>query len=428
MKLLKRLVIIALVVIILSFAFKYFNDPYLTTVSGSDLAYTLDLDETLTYEQAKEDIDYLYKKLRRNHYSFVENDNDDIYNKYTEMITNLEETNTILDLYIETSKLISLLNDAHSKIGYKGENLLYLENNLEFNNDKIYVEIEDFMYEVYSINDIQTEDLVDSAKLVTSYENEYYFNYSFSQKLVNNINLMQMGVNHNNDYIEITYIDSGIAKTIQSDFIRKTSSSVDLVTYHIDTDNGIAYIKINQMILNEFLIDNISSFFLEVEQNNISKIVIDLADNGGGNSSVIQAFISYLDVDEYKRFGSYIKYPFYHQEFEPKIISNNKKSNLYDGEIYIVTSNKTFSAAMMFVTTFYDNFDVTIIGQPLGNAPISYGDGLLFQLPNSKLVLQTTYKKFIRPDETNLENTIYPDYYLDDFSYESIKSTIMEID
>jgi C-terminal processing protease CtpA/Prc len=83
----------------------------------------------------------------------------------------------------------------------------------------------------------------------------------------------------------------------------------------------------------------------------------------------------------------------------------------YDDNVYVLTSPKTFSSATMFSVYLQDNDLGKVIGEPSGNRPSAYGDVLSFQLPNSKLIFNTTYKYFIRPDATkDGEDAQKPDY------------------
>lgn len=54
--------------------------------------------------------------------------------------------------------------------------------------------------------------------------------------------------------------------------------------------------------------EGLYNFFQEVSKNNIQNIAIDLRENTGGNSLVINQFIRYLDVDTYFGYSSEIRY------------------------------------------------------------------------------------------------------------------------
>ena len=56
-----------------------------------------------------------------------------------------------------------------------------------------------------------------------------------------------------------------------------------------------------------------------------------------------------------------------------------------------------------------DNNLGKVIGEPSSNKPESYGDCLYFQLPNSKLKIAISFKKWYRIDQTKKDLLIEPD-------------------
>lgn len=53
--------------------------------------------------------------------------------------------------------------------------------------------------------------------------------------------------------------------------------------------------------------------------------------------------------------------------------------------------------------------EVTIVGEPTGGKPSSYGNVIRFKMPNSKIKFSLSTKKFIRPNENIDEDSLYPD-------------------
>ena len=57
-----------------------------------------------------------------------------------------------------------------------------------------------------------------------------------------------------------------------------------------------------------------------------------------------------------------------------------------------------------------DNGLGTIIGEPTGNAPSSYGDVPTFQMPNTGFSFTVSHKRFVRPNPDNdPADALYPD-------------------
>ena len=83
---------------------------------------------------------------------------------------------------------------------------------------------------------------------------------------------------------------------------------------------------------------------------------------------------------------------------------------VFDGQLYVLTNIKTYSAAMDFAMLIADNDLGIIVGEPSGNLPDSYGDILSFQMPNSKLMLCVSHKRWYRIDRSKSGQPIRPDY------------------
>ena len=77
--------------------------------------------------------------------------------------------------------------------------------------------------------------------------------------------------------------------------------------------------------------------------------------------------------------------------------------------VYVLTDVYTYSSGMDFAMLVADNHLGTLIGEPCGNLPDSYGDILYFQLPHSQLNLTVSYKKWWRVDPEETGDPVTPD-------------------
>lgn len=77
--------------------------------------------------------------------------------------------------------------------------------------------------------------------------------------------------------------------------------------------------------------------------------------------------------------------------------------------VYVLTDVYTYSSGMDFAMLVADNHLGTLIGEPCGNLPDSYGDILRFQLPHSQLNLTVSYKKWWRVDPEKTGEPVIPD-------------------
>lgn len=73
-------------------------------------------------------------------------------------------------------------------------------------------------------------------------------------------------------------------------------------------------------------------------------------------------------------------------------------------------SNTTFSSARTFAVTLKDNEIATIIGEPTGGKPCSYGMPKKAETPNFKIRFRVSGALFLRPNaELDAEETLVPD-------------------
>lgn len=165
------------------------------------------------------------------------------------------------------------------------------------------------------------------------------------------------------------------------------------VSYKIDQEDSVGIFTLNQCYFNKEYRDTVDNFFADVTKNNIKNIIVDLRENTGGNSYVVYYFATYLKNLENANVKKIeIRTENGIEEIENKYASDNIKKmksdkNLFDGRIFILTSNLTFSSGIMFALEFSDNNLATIVGEVPGVSPTSYGDTSYcgYIISNSKL-------------------------------------------
>jgi C-terminal processing protease CtpA/Prc len=199
------------------------------------------------------------------------------------------------------------------------------------------------------------------------------------------------------------------------------------VRFEIDEKLSLGILTLDSCRYNDEYKNKLKEFFAEARKHNIQHIAVDVRNNGGGNSMVIDEFLSYLNIKKYKTFSSEIRYSkattlqrntTKDKGYKKPLFRLNTRYNrkcpypelIFNGKLYILTSAKTFSSANWFAVIVKDNKLGTVIGEPTGNAPTSYGDILQFQMPNTGFRFSCSYKKWIRPDTSNdPEDGLYPD-------------------
>jgi len=112
------------------------------------------------------------------------------------------------------------------------------------------------------------------------------------------------------------------------------------------------------------------ALFKLVDERHVTKLAIDLRQNGGGDYKVGRKYL----VNELKR--------------RPTL------------KAYVLVGNRTYSAAMNNAVDFRTEAHATLVGEPIGEKPNSYQENDEMTLPKSKIVVSysTRFYKFV-PDD-----------------------------
>jgi hypothetical protein len=105
------------------------------------------------------------------------------------------------------------------------------------------------------------------------------------------------------------------------------------------------------------------SLFETVDSEGLDRIVIDLRNNGGGNSAVLHPFLEGL-------------------------------AERPDLDVFVLIGRRTFSSALMNAIELDQEANATLVGEPTGGRPNHYGEVRSFALPNSQLKISYSTKFF----------------------------------
>jgi hypothetical protein len=268
---------------------------------------------------------------------------------------------------------------------------------------------------------------------------KYYYGFCYGFKLENLLKIKHSGgqiTDHQIKAISTLKDTLILPKKDSINFIRKIKHCSLSI---IDNDKSVAMIDINA-----FKGRHWRSFFRksfkDIKQKNITNLVIDLRDNGGGQITYGLNFLSYLVNKKmmlpfdrkpnllmfnpkYKmNFGTRMT-PFIFSTFMPQLpkhgrlqhyfIKFPKKRKAFKGNIYVLVNGKSFSMSGVSSTYLKYKANAIIIGEETGgniagsNAVIS---GHLL-LPNSKIKVQIPmYHLYHDIDVKNDGHGLIPDY------------------
>lgn len=413
----RKILIISIIgCLILAMGILYFfvyEDPMRGTMQNKTYNEMMGLNDFLTYEEAKADIDYLYELIRSRHYSAIDKTvSDDVEQAYQIVISQLKQENSLFEMWRNISLILHELDDGHARTGFMySETPLVYDMTLDIvSRSEWYIDLDGYEYPLVSMHGMSIEDIYDVAKETFSYENEYYLNYLLESRLVYTAYEYYFTGNWTAQG-NITYMDDQQSLvSFQMQVIPLSPSERKVIDYEIDQDQSVGLLKMNQMVNDQESKDMIYAFFNDVKTYGIDYVVIDISQNGGGNSLIIEELLRYFPVETYMNYGTGVRYRLFDLNYQPREVKNNIYETLkFEGQVYLITSPKTFSSAAMLTAIFKDNELGIIYGEPMGNQPSMYGDILQYQLKNSGFPITLTYKFFTRPNGVLTDETIMPD-------------------
>ena len=411
-------IFIVLFLLFYTFCYPYFGgtvfklNPH-STVAGADVK--------ITSKQAQADLDFTVKKLNRIHVA-LRNKNSleaqkisDAYKSASSYIKNHDEM-TVVELAQQIESVLSVLGDAHTALYVNYSTSQHYYKNVERHN----VADDDFI----GINGVRYEELLKQKSYLYSYEKESWaikdmINHSIS---LEGLKYMDIDVSSGVTYM-IETADGSIYEesAVIEDFLTYDEyveynkivqrEEKPFCYYSIDEEKSLAVFTLKSCRNNKQYSDTLQKMFTEIKQKGIKNLAIDVRGNGGGNSLVVNNLFRYLNIDKYKVSGQILRLGPFLVDFEIPTKKNHRVKDLtFDGDVYLLCSNSSFSSAMLFAQFVKDNNIGKLIGVAPGNNPNGYGEVVHLALPNSHLFVQVSCKKFKRVNQNTDEIYIEPDY------------------
>ncbi len=411
----KRIVLLTIaLLIIISIAYLFFFKTF--TIS----AYSYS--DSLTPDAMKMDTDYFIKTLKKNHPEMK-----DSHTNYDNIINGIYEKigkpMNAEDFYWTLNTLNVALKDGHTHFTVDQVNrdcidlpsLEWTSDGLIAKENKAFLKTGD---KIISIGGMTPPELLKSLNDLIPAEIEEWVKAN-TMAIAKGMFLRRLNLVDKNNNVNISYERNGrtaigemqlhqcgetafegINKLISYSASRKLKWSIDKV-------NSLGIITINTCPNGKEYVEGFRDFFREVNENKIKNVAVDLRKNDGGSSTVINQFLSFIDIKSYMYIGNKL---LYNNAEDFRDITPNDPP-LFKGSIYLLTSNSTFSAASDFVVILKANSLAKVIGQPTGNIPSFFGNIKSVSLPNSKFQFQyaTTRYKYPVPEDEQYK-AIIPDY------------------
>lgn len=321
----------------------------------------------------QEILEKIIKTLEVNHLNLYHNVSKEEIDSYVlELKKIIDDCNDIAFDY-EMLKLFAKFKDAHTNFWTKMENL---DNEIRCYKNKLYTQIEGKYIEILEINGVKSKEIIEKFFEVSTYETEEWKTYQNS--IIRNAYYFKMFNILKDDKLNCL-LKNGEHFIIQN--IQDNRVSDRPKNYYYEIKNNILYLKYRKCSNDEKMPFNdlVKEIAEKVDKFNISQYVLDLRDNRGGNSEILNPF----------------------QELV-------KDRNLQG---VLLINNGVFSSGRFAVARFKKEFGTTLIGEPTGGAAKSYGYSMPLKVYDKEFTVSIRLWDF--SDIFGYEGAIQPDIFIE---------------
>ena len=430
--------------------------PVLVACQGSHLEIMPDLsDETLltehlSVEQMHQDIDALLKGALERHPNLGKYTQVSELKSYTQTLKS-QVTKPLMrtEFYKIVGQLSHKFNDGHAFLiwPYQEYNLLkeqgakpfpfevfinsqrelYIQNDYQSGSERVLGESK-----ILSINGISTKDLVLDMQKYTGGESQLLREKVVAARFPVNLWAVYGFIDEFRLEIEV----EGKVKTLQisaaqdwqqteSVFSEKTKKE----HYFKELEDGVALLYLEHFDIkpSEFE-DFVDDSFEKIKALNIHSLIIDIRNNPGGNTDTVAYLSRYLANKPFRlvsalqeKLNKENRGWFNYKGEEGEIVDTKwdewetpiNDDVRFTGNVYLLTSSISYSAAIVFATTLKDNGFATLVGQPTQGFANQSGQGNLFNLPHSELRAYITTRLLVRPSGELTQQGVQPHYEIE---------------
>ena len=352
-------------------------------------------------EKWEQDLDQLAASLPSKHKNlFYKMKRESFYTKIDRLKRELSTLDNI-EILVNLCKIVAAARDAHTSVLFPVREFLPFK--VYWFEEGIYIlaatagQADLVNCKVERINGMAIGQVVSLYKKVVSHENDLFFRSQLPDYLcaVDILYGLEIVDETGEVTLDVTRTDGNlfhvVVPSVSSDeyhrILTEAGSDIDRIPLYrrnggqpywremIDDDNTL-YFNYNSCreMADGSLGDFTEAILNQVEQNEVERLILDLRNNRGGNSTLLDPFIDKIRKCE--------------------------KIN-QEGRLYVVIGRDTFSSALLNAFAMKNKTNAIFIGEPTGGKPNCYGEVQYFKLNNSKVEIRysTKYYKLIKNDK-----------------------------
>lgn len=347
--------------------------------------------QNVSVAQWRSDIDYLAAELPKRH------PNPFSYTSRADFVAQLEAVKadvpqlSDIDIALRLQQAVASLRDAHTEVNtlinpitffplvvYRFSDGFFVTRTTEASRNACGARI-------VAIDGMGIDDVLARYSATISYENDQWL-LARTNLMMRAETLYAIGVTASRDHARFTFERQGasfdldlaaIGQPEQLSRLFANSEAPDLPMYRQqassyywsiwEASRGLLYVKYNscQNDPRKSFSAFASEVFAVADGENVQRFVVDIRNNGGGNSSVVQPLIDGLALRPQLR-----------------------------GKLYGIIGRATFSSGLMAAFDLLNRGGATLVGEPTGGKPNAYGEVLQFPLPATRLMINHSTKYF----------------------------------
>lgn len=403
----------------------------------------------LSPEQAKFDIGALFytiSEVHPNMYSVAGQISLlSAINRASESIT---DSISVEELYKIAAPIVAMIGDGHTNLFFPANSVfkrdtkrlpvwMHVESDRTITVDRSLDSIMPCGAKVLKINGKATDQIIDELMQYVSGETEH-----FRLSRLDDLRPL-LHVSMPADSYEIEYVAPGSTETRSYTFPALTppeymsrvpapkndNNSGEPYTFRIDESEQVGIMDFRSFENQDKMKTFADSMFTTLRKRGIRDLIIDIRENGGGASTVGDILLQYFTPKPFIQmekvliritpttrrlmwYGDMTPGIYYHVTPEDKFHKPlSREEGFYDGKVWLLTSNKTFSSAGSFAWAAQVFGASTLVGETTGGMNVAYGDVLGYNLPVSGITCGISYKRFWKhnADENDIHGAI-PEY------------------
>jgi len=357
-----------------------------------------------------EDVDFLYRELPQRHknlyFSISEAD-------FAESIQSLKRNMPWLDdseIKVQIAKIVASVRDAHTSVNislyyfcplefYWFSDGIYAVNTLKSDDALLYKRLT-------HIDGIEIEQVIESLSTIISHENQSFlksllpkylpaiellYGLKIAQRFEGMTFTFEDESGHHKDCFVKSYPFKKSMDKLQANKINLAEDKLPFYRKNAGQNYWQEYIEASKTLYfnynacREMKSESVEDFGNQllslIETSPAEKLIIDLRNNTGGNSALLDPFIHTLKT--YKKINQ-------------------------TGKLFVILGRDTFSSALLNAYALKNTTKAILVGEPSGGKPNCYGEVQRFTLKHSGFVVcySTKYYKIIEDD---LMPSLFPD-------------------